>query len=352
MAPLIKTDFCIRGKDANGVLDTRQVDENLIGRACYEENKELWLSVTVNFFLAGNAYLSHEQIINKLGFNISFNTYMHLRRAVSFARVRHRVVARVPAPPRLLGPVPVPAPDPTGITTYLSRKAKGSKHFRIVISAVLGKDQTKGKNSIMTLGNLLGINLPVGDTEAGTLLGLWNLNIWTVELKVFIFQFYNNSLPVGARVGNRYRLQADRLIDERCQLCNIGFNVAERESFQHLYFHCPSTAPLLDQYGALTFRAPDRIVVKKKIVTHTDNSDKFMLAYAIHNILFLHEIWKAKLRHKMPSFHTIRLNILLDLDGILKASKKTKLVCLPFIHDNYWYRSWWQTHGDGRGDGE
>jgi hypothetical protein len=320
-APLINNDFFFRGRDIDGRIDTRPVSDSLIGRDCFELNKKFWLMVKLNFFIDRGQPLGYEETNNKLGFRITFNVYLYIRKAVCFAMVKHAKIAHC---------------ESRSIVNMLARTAKGSKKFRLVISMASTKT-TKGVNSIRTLGQLLNVELPMDSEGAGRLLGLWNRYYWPVDTRQFIFQLYNNSLPVGSRLFNRYRQEQNIEIDERCNLCFTGYNVPHRETFQHIYFECLKTGELFTRYidavrpdpdPDLVRPDPDPLAAKQKIFTHTDEDGQFNEIVAIGNLLFLQELWTAKLRHKAPGFllNTVRtrsdlnraLNTRLNMDVAVK----------------------------------
>jgi len=263
---------------------------------------------------------------------------MHIRKAVNFALVKYAKINVTVHPSQ-------------SIIESLARTAKGSKKFRLVISGAQ-QLKTMGINSIRTLGQLLSIDLPLEDDKAGRLLGLWNRSYWPVDIKTFIFQLYNNSLPVGARLQNRHRLNPDTVIDERCKLCKVGFNVAPRETFQHIFFECDKTQYLLNRIKIdITGVDYDVLTFKKRLFRHEADDGCFDEILCIGNILFLYEIWHAKLCHKAPSIATIKENIIFKFDGIVRSAVRLKNIAL--YSENYWCRNWRLQLGvpDGYGRG-
>ena len=161
---------------ANRRVDCRTMDGTVVGIDCYRQHKEKWLSLTINQLLDRGIILSYERVLIVLGFHISVNTYLHLRRCVSFALIKHSNNRGSDG-------------SAIDIKVFLNKKNKGSKCFRLYISGAR-TCKVLGGNSIVTLCNLLGVAAPVDDTVRGKLLGTWNLNFWPSRIKVFLFQLY------------------------------------------------------------------------------------------------------------------------------------------------------------------
>ena len=90
----------------------------------------------------------------------------------------------------------------------------------------------KGMNIIRTFYSLINEEVPVDEKSAVSNLGLWSKYYWPVNVSSFVYQLFSNSLPVAARLSNRYREGQNRDIDERCVWCRgDGFNVPARETF-------------------------------------------------------------------------------------------------------------------------
>ena len=120
-APIFLNPIFYRGIGDNGKVDTRTLDSTVIGKKCFEDNAEAWLSLKLCDLLDNNVMVSMNTLIARLGFTITVNTYMALRRAISHALVRYRL--RVDSDGSSIG-----------INEFLSRKTKGAKKFRKIIN--------------------------------------------------------------------------------------------------------------------------------------------------------------------------------------------------------------------------
>jgi len=66
----------------------------------------------------------------------------------------------------------------------------------------------------------------------------WNCFFLGNKIRSFCFQFFNNSLGVGARLAARYE-NARIVVDSRCTFCVKAKSlVPHRETFPHLFYDC------------------------------------------------------------------------------------------------------------------
>ncbi len=70
------------------------------------------------------------------------------------------------------------------------------------------------------------------------LYGCWNWSFLDNRIRSFCFQFFNNSLGIGARLAARYE-NAGIIVDSRCTFCVRAKSlVPHRETFLHLFYEC------------------------------------------------------------------------------------------------------------------
>ena len=177
-------------------------------------------------------------LIARLGFTITVNTYMALRRAISHALVRYRL--RVDSDGSSIG-----------ITEFLSRKTKGAKKFRKILNKQGAPNKMLEKQNATALVNKFidtcGLPMPAFENDCRKrILSWWTRTYLPIEVRVFAYQLCNNSLPVGARMENRYRLGANRIVNSNCPFCTVdNYNVPCRETFRHLYLDCTETQKVM-----------------------------------------------------------------------------------------------------------
>ena len=122
----------------------------------------------------------------------------------------------------------------------------------------------------------------------------------------------------------------------------------ERETFNHIYFDCPTTSKLLaqfsDKYLDPNFSQAER--VKAIFFGQTNLGDRDDILQ-ITGIIFAYCIWAGKLRKKAISFFTIEENMFFLFDGI--ANSNSWVYKIVEIKDDNWSRLWRGRTGGGRG---
>ncbi len=69
------------------------------------------------------------------------------------------------------------------------------------------------------------------------------------NIRVFAFQFYNNSLATNSRLAARYRMDPEIVINDRCDFCIAGGrDNPPREDFVHVFFDCPLVKDCVNKY--------------------------------------------------------------------------------------------------------
>jgi len=118
-----------------------------------------------------------------------------------------------------------------------SKKSK-SKIFRRFLEKREDEKQIMDLQVVKTFFQLIDVPIPNLDTVS-QLHCIWNRHYLSNKIRTFAFQFFNNSLPVGARLGARYRANPNVEIDERCTFCtSTQIGAPAREDFVLLFFHC------------------------------------------------------------------------------------------------------------------
>jgi len=167
------------------------------------------------------------------------------------------------------------------------------------------------------------------------------------KIRVFAFQFVNNSLPIGSRLGGRYRNNAAVNIDERCTFClkgNVG--VPAREQFVHLFYDCTVLKPCVDRFlgkyaeGVLSDEEK-RSFLFTGVGPEGDVTDTRL--NILLTFLFNYFIWQCKLAHRLPSFASIENDMLTIFDASLNISRK--LSNKANNGQSYVSRSWRNRHG-------
>ena len=332
-APIVLNPLFSRGMGDNGRVDPRMVDEQLIGRQCFENNKETWLKLKVNDLFLNDNCISYEAFLQKIGFYCTFLCYMHIRKAVLHAKLKYggNVNSNKTCVP---------------IANFMARKPKGCSYFRKILGKPARGTEYKGTNIIRTFFNIIGIDELPDTSTACSFLGLWNLSIWPIRISTFVYHLYHNSLPVAARLGNRYKNAPEIVVDERCFWCRTNFNVPGRETFSHVYFDCPITSSIFSSYCNKYLSQNLSIIDRRKnVFLGMDREGKIDTVTQITGLLLLYCIWEGKIRKKNLSFSTVEANMFFCFDSILENNKWVK--SLAISKNDVWCRSW-RGRADGR----
>ena len=89
MAPIVNNPMFIRGRGDNGRIDSRLVDDQVIGRLCYDNHKEAWLKLTVKDMFFNGICISFDSFQLKMVFPCTLISYMHIRKAAIHAITKY-----------------------------------------------------------------------------------------------------------------------------------------------------------------------------------------------------------------------------------------------------------------------
>ena len=333
-APLISNPFFSRGKDENGRFDPGPVNGTVIGHLSLKVNSSKWLSVKFKDGLLDGRVRNFNEMTESFGIIFNFNTYLGIRRAVI-----HGLTAR--------------AAKNSDLTTvevehFIRKNKKGAKRYRKILEH-LSSSIVRGSNVTNKYCELIDIDR-ISLEEGGRILGTWNLSFLPLNIRNFSFQLFNNSLPIGSRLVNRYRDHAAE-INESCTFCCISkTGVPYRETFFHLFFECPSVSGTIANFVAkYVSNSLNHRDIVKFIFTGIEGTEKHELVDRVINVLFLYEIWCCKTHRKIPSFTTIEFNMHNHFDILVENNSRFKNSVLK--NNNKWCRLWRQKHGHAHGHG-
>jgi len=290
----------------------------------------------MNALFYRNQIISRERLIDITGLNFTQNEYMHLHRAANFARKKFSAK---------------PGSNGTSMTleSYMHRVKKGSGKYRRIIGRTEKGNGIETMRVVNTFFDLFTCQKPSEKAIEG-LHSLWNFNCLTNRVRCFAFQFFNNSVAVGARIAARYR-HTGQLIDQRCAFClKSGSDNPGREDFRHLFLDCPTLKPVVNRYFqkyfAMAFDTADekiRLLKMTGIVENSSKTKEFFLM--LHMLLLNFVVWEYKLKRLIPSMASLETEIDSLFYGIL-ASQKFRDLALTC--DTTLCRRWREQH-HGRG---
>ena len=217
------------------------------------------------------------------------------------------------------------------LSSFFLRQKKGSKATRKILEkqSIIDSDPTR-LQTVVTFAGIINLEVPTAEVLNPILRG-WNLFFLPNDFREFIFKERNNALAVGAREAH---FDADA--DERCTFCRILFPpVQTREDFIHLFYDCPITDGLINNFlRRLRIDLPRNRNdpdpdFKKYYWYGTKNLNPDPTLLLIFE-LFRYCLWKFKTRRILP-----RIRELLDIYlNMLETMIKIKLVLRNKIANN------------------
>jgi hypothetical protein len=326
-APLVNNAFFFRAAPERRAPVRGCVDKNLLGEPLYTRHKETLLSLRMNTLVAGNRVVSLERLRQITGINFSENVYMYLSTAGRFAIKKYSGKNDS---------------DGSSLTmsAFMSRIKKGSNRYRKIIERFIYlKPEVTKLRVVKTFFGLANCEIPESP-EISLLLGLWNISSFTIRIRTFAFQFFNNSVSVGARTAARHR---NALLDQRCVFCvKNGVPNPEREEFTHLFIECRSMKPVLTLYFRKAFNYEyDTVNVdcrKFKVCGLRGNPPYLTKFFTVINMLLLNYVtWQYRLKKIIPGLASLENDIDVLFEGLTCS---TKIAETAMNADAYICRRW------------
>ncbi len=148
-----------------------------------------------------------------------------------------------------------------------------------------------------------------------------------IRIRTFAFQFFNNSVSVGARTAARYWNAA---IVQRCVFCvKNGVPNPEREDFKHLFIECRSMKPVLRLYFrkafGMDFDTNNVDCRKFKLCGLGGVTSNIRRFFMVLNILLLNYVtWQYRLKKLVPRLASLECDIDTLFNGMLEGKKLHK----------------------------
>ena len=263
--------------------------------------------------------LTFEQVANKIGMrrldeineqfdlNLNLLTYMRLGEAVTFFLRNNNVNANEDDSSFSMG-------------SFLSSFKKGSRPIRRVLANFnLKKFNLDKQPHVAQFFRIIGVNV-VENKLLKTWLGFWSQNMLPNRLKEFIFKFNSNILGTNVRISHFVQN-----IRRDCTFCSLkNLHPCPEENFEHLFFSCNTTDDYLRRFEREflpDFNFPD-IASRKTFwflcILPDDKEYDIFLATVIWTFKFV--IWERKLKKRLPSFLTLKVEFFIIMIGILSVS--------------------------------
>jgi hypothetical protein len=211
------------------------------------------------------------------------------------------------------------------LTKFLTRFKKGSKKFRNIISLHSNhKIKCTSKRSTRTFFNNINCLVP-SEKELEILYGQWNIKCFTVRFRDFVYKFRNNLLGLNTRVAH-----FNNNIMRTCTFCQISNNrqvPAPDESFYHLFFECPYTRTVLQNFiTRFLYDLNFDNERKKRAFFFTGSNpatgkvdNMFLLGIAT---VSMYHIWECKLKKTIPTIMGLTNEIFWSMDIATKLCRR------------------------------
>jgi hypothetical protein len=198
---------------------------------------------------------------------------------------------------------------------------KGSKRFRNVINGY--NAEVPVIRAVSTFANLIRLPVP-NEQQLKKVYRSWTHSTLNNKVREFIFKFRYNYLALNNRV-NAFIPGAD----PRCAFCRIRDNdMVQRESLPHLFFNCPSTVHLLNEFKQRYF--PIGVENLEKFYWYGTGTgtgiDNYQSIYLLIWDLFRYVLYQYKSKGSIPNYVMFERDLLFAL--------RTQLMCISKYKEN------------------
>jgi len=202
------------------------------------------------------------------------------------------------------------------LAEYLNGYKKGSKKIRKILDNSLAENiDIVGLRTVISFSEIVDLVIPQ-TSVLKNVLALWSLGALTNEHRSILFFEQNNTLPVNARLN---AINAN--INGKCTFCRIiDWEGATRETFMHFFLNCPVSRNLIQIVVALCDDVPPLNTINfRKLYWYGIffNDDNNIISYLTFFSLIRVQLYKFKLRRKIPNPDSFKNEFLFNLTCIL-----------------------------------
>jgi len=225
MAPITDNIFFLRAKPERRARNAGFLDRNFFGAAFYDRNKEALRALRLNNLLRNGTLIDYDMLVRTTGIHFTAAQYLNLQTACHFAVQKY-------------GGKNGSNGSALPLNWLFQRIKKGSRLFRITIDWNPDKENVLSDLRVVKTFFELTLNPVPEFCFLKILYGSWNWYFLGNKIRSFCFQYYNNSLSIGARLAARYE-HSNIIVDSRCTFCVKSKSlVPNRETFLHLFYDC------------------------------------------------------------------------------------------------------------------
>jgi hypothetical protein len=254
-----------------------------------------------------------DSIRQKLGFDISQQNYTFLRTSLNESRLAIKNCK-----------IPVPTYR-NELDAFATSFKRGSRPFRRTLEFERNyKLKSSQKQTVKSFFRLVDVHM-LEESDLAKINSQWNIKSYPNKLREFILKFRNNLLGINTRVSH-----FNNNVSRACAFCtkNNIINPPD-ETFSHLFFYCPSTNLVLNQFYISYIDGgpnPEEIKIKKLfffgINPLTNKIDNFFISTVA--ITAMHFIWECKLQKKIPVIGNMLNDIYFNFGNISSYSSRIR----------------------------
>jgi hypothetical protein len=287
----------ILGNPAFTDSNNRQLGPDFFGFRFFEEHKVVLRNLKYSDCFQGNIFLSVAGF-RQINLPLPIATWMRLRGALLYSR---RKIKDLNLRMLLL---------PNNIDDFFNR----ARMFRNILEKARDSlMDIRDARQVTTFANLTNTVPPAG-ALTGACWGSWSHSWIPSWLKMFIFKFRNNILPLTNRIGNFIAG-----VEPYCTLCSIAEPDSDvRESFSHCFFDCNCIHDLIYNFSAEFFALldPDSIKLQywygtSTILDLTPRKGQIIITYFWDT--FRYTIFRMKQAKIIPTIDVVKERLLFCL---------------------------------------
>jgi hypothetical protein len=285
----------------------RMLNEEFFGPEFFMENRySLGRLTTKDILMENGRAIPHGEFIRKYGINLEEDKYNVLARACVEAVESGTKVDKIEK-------------TCVDLTTFCNRFKKGSRPFRRILEGGIRDEIPRNMVTFSEKTETL-----IGKEMSTHLNNLWGYSYWSNDMRVFLFKMHSNILGLNNRVAH---FVPDH--SPICTFCRILLrNDAADEDTLHLFFNCPSTEFIRDEFFRWAFRENNQFHIHRKelflIHTQLGKVTSVTIIKTVISKIFLKFIWDCRNRYCLPSLESAKENLKATLNTIISVSIKMR----------------------------
>jgi hypothetical protein len=215
------------------------------------------------------------------------------------------------------------------IGNFVSRKIKGSRMYRNILTLARPQVNIKELRPVVTFSRLIDLPVPSENVVKKTLVS-WTHNCCGNRIREFIFKFRYNYLDLNNRI-NAYLPE----VDPRCTFCRIRDPETQiRDSLSHFFYDCPTTSNIVGGILRKYFPANnDPEEISQLYWYGIDNTGCYQSINLLIFDTLRYALYKFKKQRKVPNFIVVEKDFLFLLRTTIMTQKNYREIienCTPY----------------------